>query len=643
MKSGLSEHPETLMPSRLFGNVPDAGLLQHRPPPPQSFDDGSGPPAADRGTAQARQSAAPADMRPRGQEENAQDGRVAGQFVRSWRTSACMKASRGRADRAKTQRSAPPEDPRKPPPASEGPAKASVFPRAMVIPFVIFLGAAAAFLLRSDFSTYGFPLDDGWIHRVYARSFAYGRGFEYNAGEQEAGCTSPLWAIVTAPTHWLEPLGTEYVVLAVKGIGVLLGLVTLFGVSRIGTLLTGSPRAGAVAACLFAATPRFVFSALSGMENTLLLALWTFASYAFMLQRWSIAFALLALAPVVRPEAIMLLPLGAMLLFSGAGRSVPFRRRSLLLGSSLGPSTLWCLFCLSVTRHPLPNTFYVKGHPFRLTPHLVTETIRGITQHGYAALPLFWIGLTVVLILIVWKRSESGVEPAVLLFWLLGPAAYAIAVMGTRTVFLLGYYWTRWIDPAAMALTATFCMGYAALLTLALESRAPQSRMSKMRAKRRARFFLLISTAAALALVACVPPFWRSFEDRRGHLSTDARAIHLLDIRTAEWIVGNVPPDATVGVLDAGAIKYFGNRWTIDLAGLNTADVTFHRKSPEELIAEMDWLAVFPDLVPREVLEENYVERARFEIPVEEYTISYNPVQTRKSVYEKVRAVPTGD
>jgi hypothetical protein len=554
-----------------------------------------------------------------------------------------MKASKTGSSRVKTPRTAPPSDRKTRPAAPETGVERSVLPWAMVIPFAIFLGAAAAFLLRSDFSTYGFPLDDGWIHRVYARSFAYGRGFEYNAGEQEAGCTSPLWAIVTAPAHWLEPLGTEYVVLAVKGIGVLLGLVALFGVSRIGALLTGSRRAGVVAACLFAAAPRFLFSALSGMENTLLFALWTFASYAFMLQRWSIAFALLALAPVVRPEAIILLPLGAMLLFSGAGRSVPFGRRLLLSGSSLGPSALWCLFCLSVTRHPLPNTFYVKGHPFRLTPHLVTETIRGITQHGYAALPLFWIGLTVVLILIVWRRSEFGVEPAALLFWLIGPAAYAIGVMGTRTVFLLGYYWTRWMDPAAIALTATFCIGYGALVTLPLESRAPRRRTSKVQAKRRARLFVLTGAAAALGLAACLPSLWRSFENRRAHLSADARAIHLLDIQTANWIAGNVPPVATVGVLDAGAIRYFGNRRTIDLAGLNTADVAFHRKSPEELIAEMDWLAVFPDLVPREVLEENYVERARFEIPVEEYTISYNPVQTRKSVYERVRAAPTSD
>ena len=41
-----------------------------------------------------------------------------------------------------------------------------------------------------------FPLDDGWIHMVYARSFAENAQFWYNTGIPESGLTSPLWAVV---------------------------------------------------------------------------------------------------------------------------------------------------------------------------------------------------------------------------------------------------------------------------------------------------------------------------------------------------------------------------------------------------------------------------------------------------------------
>ena len=83
--------------------------------------------------------------------------------------------------------------------------------------------AATAFALRSPHSLFDFPLDDSWIHRVYARALAHGEGFAYNPGQQETGATSPLWVIVTAPPHWLAPLHPHAPIVATKLVGVLLG------------------------------------------------------------------------------------------------------------------------------------------------------------------------------------------------------------------------------------------------------------------------------------------------------------------------------------------------------------------------------------------------------------------------------------
>src|SRR4051794_34832739 len=49
----------------------------------------------------------------------------------------------------------------------------------------------------------GFPLDDAWIHLVYARSLAHGDGFAYNPGQLETGFTSPLWVMLLAPLFWI--------------------------------------------------------------------------------------------------------------------------------------------------------------------------------------------------------------------------------------------------------------------------------------------------------------------------------------------------------------------------------------------------------------------------------------------------------
>ncbi len=562
--------------------------------------------------------------------------RVAGHIVGVSRTSAGMPAPKRRSPRKGAPRSAPSSPEKTHGEGSATAVKASAFSWGMIIPFAIFLGTVAAFLVHSDFSAYGFPLDDGWIHRVYARSFAYGRGLEYNAGEQEAGCTSPLWAIVSAPAHWLEPLGTEKAVLAVKGIGVLLGLLTVLGVLRVGETLTRSRKAGIVAACLMAAAPRFVFSALSGMENALLLALWVFAAYWFMMKRWVPAFTMVALAPVTRPEAVLLIPLGLLLVLVIAPKTATLGWRLRLGAISVLPAALWCLFCLSVTGHPLPNTFYVKGRAFQVSSALAAEGWRGVTQHGYASVPLFLIGGLVFLALIIGRRSRKDAEPAAFLMMVVAPLAYLLGVMGTRTVQLLGYYWTRWIDPASLVLTAAFAIGYGTLLTLGPEADVLLAKRRRKRASAWACKLAWVVTGIGLTgLIACAPALARSFLDRRDQLSTDARVIYLLDVKAAHWIRTNVPVDASVGVLDAGALRYFGNRRTIDLAGLNSAVVAFARKTGEQLIEEMQWLAVFPGLIPAAILRDHYVERVRFEIPLAEHTISYNPLQTRKSIYEK--------
>ena len=47
----------------------------------------------------------------------------------------------------------------------------------------------------------GFPLDDAWIHAVYAREFARSGTSVYNPGVPATGETAPLWAVALAAVH----------------------------------------------------------------------------------------------------------------------------------------------------------------------------------------------------------------------------------------------------------------------------------------------------------------------------------------------------------------------------------------------------------------------------------------------------------
>ena len=52
--------------------------------------------------------------------------------------------------------------------------------------------AAPRYLLQQ-----GFPLDDAWIHAVYAREVARNGTLAYNPGVPATGETAPLWALGT--------------------------------------------------------------------------------------------------------------------------------------------------------------------------------------------------------------------------------------------------------------------------------------------------------------------------------------------------------------------------------------------------------------------------------------------------------------
>lgn len=147
---------------------------------------------------------------------------------------------------------------------------------------------------------------------------------------------SPLWSIVTAPAHWLEPLGTDAVVLAVKLVGTVLALVSVGMAKTIGRKLGGSEIAGVLSATVLALDPRLAFSALSGMETCLLLALWLGAVHNLLKNRIWLAACLASLLPTTRPESLVTLPLFVLAAFLSVH------------GKRIQPRQLWSLLVLPV-------------------------------------------------------------------------------------------------------------------------------------------------------------------------------------------------------------------------------------------------------------------------------------------------------
>ncbi len=334
------------------------------------------------------------------------------------------------------------------------------------LPLLLFFLAILYFISASSFSFTEFPLDDAWIHRVYARSIAQGHGFAYNTGIQEAGSTSPLWSILTAPSHWFEGAGTDVVVLLVKIIGIALGLLVVWSVQNIAMKFTNMKSIGILTASFIALEPRLLYSALSGMETGLLLALLLCGTVALLHRRRFTALILFSLTPVTRPEALVFFPF-IILIFLVQERQKSLIKTLLELLILGIPMMIWIIYCLFTNGHPLPNTFYVKATSFQFGMDTLKMAWPALTEHGYAALIAFPVGILAFLLYSYKQRNTLAKILFLMLFT--GPVIYLFGVLMTHPFRLEGYYWTRWIDPASILLTITFCLGTAVLILHGIE------------------------------------------------------------------------------------------------------------------------------------------------------------------------------
>jgi hypothetical protein len=108
----------------------------------------------------------------------------------------------------------------------------------------------------------GFPLDDSWIHLVFARNIARGDFFAFNPGEHVAGSTAPLWTIILAIGYFV----THDPLLMPKVIGIALHIALVWLSMRLSVLIGASKSLAVVVGLLIAATPRLVWASVSGME-----------------------------------------------------------------------------------------------------------------------------------------------------------------------------------------------------------------------------------------------------------------------------------------------------------------------------------------------------------------------------------------
>lgn len=475
-----------------------------------------------------------------------------------------------------------------------------------IVPSLLYL-AAEAYLFDGDWQ---FPLDDSWIHLVFARSLAHGEGLAFNSGEQVAGTTAPLWTALLGLLTLLP--GTIFLWAKAAGIAFHAASVALvFVVAR--RLGLSSARA-TVAAALVATTDWLIWSSLSGMEVNLFVLLLLGGVARHLRERAAsrdgtsplppLSFLLFALAALARPEGLLLPLLAA---FDRAlqwapgtpdapgARILALSRRELqeiaggLILALLVLVPVGCAFH-EMSGSPLPTTFAAKssGPPVWIPDRRLLSAIVGLLLASQPWMTLLALGGVAESVRRLGGPRDRGL---LLATWTLG-LPFASAMLSSGKEVAIGNF-GRYFFPL---LPCVVLLGMLALQPLSF---------ARWRSLALGRRFKL--PAGALLLVVLFTPSILSLSGGFRRYLNSCANVRESNVALARWLQPRLPPEALLAVNDVGAFKYLLPNRVLDLVGLMNPEVTRRRTAAAahgigfgEVLVQVleerrpDFLIVFP-------------------------------------------------
>ncbi|MDP8223527.1 MAG: hypothetical protein P9L99_09215 [Candidatus Lernaella stagnicola] len=433
------------------------------------------------------------------------------------------------------------------------------------------------------------PLDDAWIHFVYAENALRTGLLHYNPGEPAAGTSSLLWVILLSLPQRLgvyPPVAAKLLALLAQ-----LGLAALVLVGLRKHTYRPLAILGAVLVC---ADPVGVFASLSGME-VMLYSLTAFgAVWALLEGRYRLAGVLAALTVAARPDGV--LTALCVITFGFLHLAIMARKREKgmprwgetafwLVLPSLLAWLLWAYLNWRATGRLLPASFYVRAGGWSLFTNVppLGEIFRTLAAVGsFIGHPLQWMLYVLGLLWIAWRRD---IRYGVLVIF---PWALAVLMAGQTVQFIGGgFLGHRYIVPALPFFLYVQLLGVAFVTDLLIEKRV----LHRTYRKRHLPVFLTL--VALLLLMGDPRVVPRHLAEQRREYASACREIEHMQVKIGRWLDANTAPDARVGTHDAGAITYFSKRETIDIMGLNTPHIA--PLSPR-VVAGLDYLVTFPAL-----------------------------------------------
>jgi hypothetical protein len=432
-----------------------------------------------------------------------------------------------------------------------------------------------------------FPMDDTYIHFVYAENLADTGALFFNSpSEVGVGTSSILWVLLLSLGYKLGiPLST-----CAKFLGI--SSLIVFGIALYFLLRSVFPAVVSLAgALLVVLSGHFTWFALSGMETVLFVALGILALLCYRDKHWVWLGILLGLLTLTRSEGILLL-------FIIAAFDIWKQRtiqKSLIISALIcalicGP---WFIYLWVRTGFPLPTSGAGKHFTNNISIQIAVQSkpaLAWLSKVPWLTYPFMWLTYMVEFIL-----GGFALPAPYLTIPLVGPLEYKLSIWAIvgLVVVVMPLLWIslrqlmrffkspNWINkeshlPLVILLVWMILNNLVYMAYLPMLGTASRYAILKHIALwiglaigawylRRRRVFILLAIGLAAIAVANMAYWDKVYEANIEHMQN-------VRIAAATYIHEQVPQEAVCAASDIGAVRYYGERAIVDLGGLIEPD-----------------------------------------------------------------------
>ena len=429
----------------------------------------------------------------------------------------------------------------------------------------------------SQNSTYGFPLDDPWIHLTFAKNFAEYLSFSYFKNEiVTSGSTSPIYTFLLSVGFVIS--NNEMIISYIFGIAFLILTVLMF--YQLSSFEFGKETVYAIIITAIFISDKWVnFISVSGMETTLYIFILIACVY-FYKKRKPIPFAvLLGLILWGRPDGVVFivaLILDYMLVvqFSKNDKAlILFSKNDLIKIGIISGSIiiLYFTFNLVLSGSLLPNTYNAKlmyySPEFRSRGDFFKyEVWEYFTRGAYGIIMIGFIFSTIKMILDLTKKKYNQnflyivfAFALVFIYWYKLPYAHRFG---------------RYLMPIIPFFILVSGLGFRDI-----------SKLLGKYFKSRSLAINLNLLVLIIILIFSV----QNYNENKTNYAEQCKYITDRQVAAALWIRNNTKEDDIIATHDIGAIGYYSNRKMIDVAGLITPELInkIHDKDYSAYLTEL--------------------------------------------------------